>query len=457
MKRAAPPPLPWLARLRGINWRRLNYVLIPAARSRRPTAAPFGEPGSRGARWILRLYRAFTREGRWLFMMTLVTGAFAVDVTDTQVYLLFSLLVAAIAASLLVSPFVRLRELSLRVHSPPRVFVGAEVSFVVECARSAPGPDAPAVPPLRVEGPFLPYFGSWLSRPASIAGAGYGASSSTTLKAHFFERGDLTLGRFRVSALLPFGLASGPPLESDPVRLRVVPRPANVRRIRMDLVAREQPGGIALASNTGESMDLRGVRPYRKGDRIRDLSARTWARTGKPAVREYQEEYFTRVGVVLDCVARVTPRALRLRDRVGGEEAFEAAVSLTAGVVAHLAGGDALVDLLVTGGEIHALTLGRSLGFLEQALDHLASADLEPNVDRSRLLERLAPYLARLSAVVMVATVWDEPREAFVRGIEKSGVRVRAVVVGDPTDVPASPSRTVVSVASIQAGTGLVL
>jgi len=435
----------WLARLRAVNWQRLNYVLIPAARSRKPIAEPFGEPSSRGGRWLLRLYRAFTREGRWLFVVALATGAFAVDVTHTQVYLLFSLLVSVILASLLVSPALRLPELSLRVHAPPRVFVGAEVSFVVECARTAPGPTAAW---LRVEGPFLPYFGKWLARPEPLADVGFGASSSTTLKARFSERGDLTLGRFRVSALVPLGLASGPPLQSAPVRLRVVPRPANVLRLGMELATRHQPGGVALASKTGESMDLRGVRPYRKGDRIRDLSARTWARTGKPAVREYQEEYFTRVGVVLDCVA---PRRRSARS----EETFEAAVSLTAGVVAHLGRGDALVDLLVTGGEIHALTLGRSLGFLEQALDHLAVAELEANVDRSRLLERLAPYLARLSAVVMIVDGWDEARQAFVRGVEKSGVRVQTVVVGAPASAGAHVK--VVSVASILAGKGLVL
>ena len=437
----------WLARLRAVNWQRLNYVLIPAARARRPVAEPLGEPSSRGGRWLFGLYRAFTREGRWLFVITLVTGASAVDVTHTQVYLLFSLLVSAILASLLVSPSLRLSGLSLRVHAPPRVFVGAEVSFVVECSRTAPGPSTAW---LRVEGPFLPYFGRWLSRPAPMAGiepgVGSGASASTTLKARFSERGDLTLGRFRVSALVPLGLASGPPLQSDPVRIRVVPRPANVVALGMELATRHQPGGVALASKTGESMDLRGVRPYRKGDRIRDLSARTWARTGKPAVREYQEEYFTRVGVVLDCVAP-PKRSAR------SEEAFEAAVSLAAGVVAHLGRGDALVDLLVTGGEIHALTLGRSLGFLEQALDHLAGAELEANVDRSRLLERLAPYLARLSAVVMIVDGWDEAREAFVRGVEKSGVRVHAVAVG----AAAHAGVKVVPVASILEGKGLVL
>jgi uncharacterized protein (DUF58 family) len=433
----------WLARLRAVNWSRVNYVLIPAARSRRPMAEPFGEPSSLGGRRLLALYRAFTREGRWLFVIALVTGAFAVDVTHTQVYLLFSLLVSVILASLVVSPSLRLPELSLRVHAPPRVFVGAEVSFVVECARTAPGPSTAW---LRVEGPFLPYFGRWLSRPAALADVGFGAGSSTTLKARFSERGDLTLGRFRVSALVPLGLASGPPLQSTPVRLCVVPRPANVVRLSIELATRHQPGGVALASKTGESMDLRGVRPYRKGDRIRDLSARTWARTGKPAVREYQEEYFTRVGVVLDCVG--PPRR-----SARSEKAFEAAVSLAAGVVAHFSRGDALVDLLVTGSEIHALTLGRSLGFLEQALDHLAVAELEANVDRSRLLERLAPYLARLSAVVMIVDGWDAAREAFVGGMEKSGVRVHAIAVGGP----ANAGVKVVAVPSVLAGKRLVL
>ncbi len=434
-----------LQRLRAVNWQRLNYVLIPSARSRRPIAQPFGEPASRGGQRLLGLYRAFTREGRWLFMVALVTGAFAVDVTHTQVYVLFAVLVSVILASLVVSPTLRLPDMSLRVHAPARVFVGAEASFVVECARNAPGPGAAL---MRVEGPFLPYFGRWLTRPPPMADVGFGASGSAVLKARFSERGDLTLGRFRVSALVPLGLASGPPLQSAPVRLRVVPRPANVLRLGVAVATRHQPGGVALASKTGESMDLRGVRPYRKGDRIRDLSARTWARTGKPAVREYQEEYFTRVGVVLDCIA---PR----RRSVRREDAFEAAVSLTAGVVAHLGRGDALVDLLVTGGEIHALTLGRSLGFLEQALDHLAVAELESSVDRARLLERLAPYLARLSAVIMIVDGWDEAREAFLRGVEKSGVRVHCVAVGDPVGAGA-PVKTI-SVSSILAGQGLVL
>jgi uncharacterized protein (DUF58 family) len=438
-------PSSLLARLRAVNWQRLNYVLIPAARSRRPTEQPLGEPASRGGRWMWRLYRALTPEGRWLSAVVPVTGALAVDVTHTQVYLLFSVLAAVLLASLLVSATLRLPELSLRVLVPPRAFVGAEVSFVVECERASPGPGTAR---LRVEAPFLPYFGSWLARPKPMAAVGFGAPETAIVKARFSERGDLTLGRFRVSTLVPLGLASGPPVQSAPVRLRVVPRPARVLRLGIPLASRHQPGGVALASKTGESMDLRGVRPYRKGDRVRDLSARTWARTGKPAVREYQEEYFTRVGVVLDCVAPPR-RSARV------EEAFEAAVSLAAGIVAYLGRGDALVDLLVMGEQIHALTLGRSLGFLEQALDHLAGAELEESVDRRRLLQLLTPYLSRLSAVVMVVDGWDETREEFVRGVEKRGVRVHCVAVGD--SVSAGARVRTASVASILGGRGIVL
>jgi len=440
-----------LARLRasfaGVDWARLNYVLLPSARSRRPLKQPLFEPASGTASRIWRFYRSFTREGRALFVAALVTAAFAVDVAHTKVYVLFAVLGSVLVASLVVSRWLRLPDVSLRVHAPPRVFVGAEAAFVIECARTTPGP---ATSPLRAEGPFLPYFGRWLGRPELMGEVGFGASTSVTMRARFTERGELTLGRFRVSALVPLGLASGPPLESAPFRLCVVPRPANVLSLALPLATKHQPGGVALASKTGESMDLRGVRPYRKGDRIRDLSARTWARTGKPAVREYQEEYFTRVGVVLDCVAP-TARG------VSRNAAFEAAVSLTAGVVARLGRGDALVDLLVTGGEVHALTLGRSLGFLEQALDHLAIAEVEKSVDRARLLESLTPYLARLSAVVMIVDGWDDAREAFLHAVEKKGVRVHCVAVGAPVRMASGAPVRTVSVASIVAGEGLVL
>jgi uncharacterized protein (DUF58 family) len=211
------------------------------------------------------------------------------------------------------------------------------------------------------------------------------------MQARFVSRGLHHLDPFTGAAVAPLGLACGPRTSSDGVKVYVVPRIANVVRLPIAIATRHQPGGVALASKAGESMDLLGVRPYRPGDPVRDLHARTWARTGKPAVREYQQEYFTRVGVVLDT-------------STDDQDRLEAAVELAAGVIAHLSHGDALIDVLVVGDTVHELTVGRSLGRLDQALELLASVDRGPALRAAKLVTRLEPHLAQLSSVIVILT-----------------------------------------------------
>jgi uncharacterized protein (DUF58 family) len=198
----------------------------------------------------------------------------------------------------------------------------------------------------------------------------------------------------------------------------VVPKIADVARVTTPLGRRHRPGGVALASKTGESMDLLGVRPYRPGDPVRDLHARSWARLGTPVVREYQQEYFSRIGVVLDT-----------DETVATERQKEAAISLAAGIVATLSRGEALVDVLVLGSRVHTLTVGRSLGYFEQALDLLASVEEKGAFDGEDLSRRLAPHLPELACVVFVALAWDEGRAAFFARVEQLGVGCSAVVV----------------------------
>ena len=63
---------------------------------------------------------------------------------------------------------------------------------------------------------------------------------------------------------------------------------------------RHQPGGIALTSNIGESPEYIGNREYVPGEPVRRIDFRSWARLGKPVVREFQEEYYCRIALVLD-------------------------------------------------------------------------------------------------------------------------------------------------------------
>lgn len=390
-----------------VDFARLNHILIPATKADRERLR-----ASRSGRIVFFLFGFFaslTDEGRTIFVVALLSGAVAVDVRRTSAHMLFAFLAGVVIASLVAARTLVLRRTTVDVLAPRRVTIGEEVVFTVRCRRDEPAPEES----IRVRGPFLTYDGTWTAPPPDEIVLGADAAT-TTLQARFAARGLHHLDAFTVALVAPLGLAVGPRVASGGIDLYVVPRIANVTRLPLSIAQRHQPGGVALASKQGESMDLFGVRPYRPGDPVRDLHARTWARTGVPAVREYQQEYFTRVGVVLDAFARDPDR-------------LEAAISLAAGVIAHLSRGEALIDVLVVGMDVHELTVGRSLGRLDQALELLSTVERGPKLDPGRLVRRLDPHLAQLSTVIAILV--DSEGEALSRTLEQRGITCTKIVV----------------------------
>lgn len=399
-----------------IDFARLNHILIPKGKEERDR---FRE--SRMGRVLVPMvslvWGSLTDEGRSLLLVTFLVGAVSVDVRGATGYIFFSVLIGLLLGSLAAAFRLRLHDVSVRVDAPRRVTVGEPVTFTIACDRRAT--TAGAHPhSVRVRGPFLPWDGAWLDEaPAEVVVSSQGPALAK-MRAKFVARGLHHLDPFTAAAVAPGGLACGPRRSSDAVKLHVVPRVANVVRLPFTIAARHQPGGVALASKSGEAMDLLGVRPYRPGDPVRDLHARSWARTGIPVVREYQQEYFTRVGVVLDT-------------DTDDPERLEAAIELAAGVIAHLSRGEALVDVLVVGDAVHELTLGRSLGTLDQALELLATVERGPSIAAPQLLGRLEPYLDRLSTVVVIALAEGAERTALQHGITGRGIVTTTLLVDE--------------------------
>ena len=401
-----------------IDFARLNHILIPKTKDDRDrlrkgwlgrTLLPF-----------FGVWASLTDEGRTLLVVAPIAGAVAVDVQRTSAYFVFSILLGLLFGSLAAARPLRLERTTVRVLAPRRVTVGDEVTFTVACHREASPTRSSAPVAVRVRGPFLPWDGTWTRTAPEELVVGDGETGETTLRARFVARGLHHLDSFTAAAVAPLGLACGPRASSDGVKLYVVPRIANVARLPLAIATRHQPGGVALASKAGESMDLLGVRPYRPGDPVRDLHARTWARTGKPAVREYQQEYFTRVGVVLDTGTR-------------DPDLLEAAIELAAGVVAHLSRGEALIDVLVVGDVVHELTVGRSLGWLDQALELLAAATRGPPLDAARLVAQLEPHLAQVSTMIAIVPHGgaDDEQKLLERKLRDQGLSCTSLVI-DP-------------------------
>jgi uncharacterized protein (DUF58 family) len=387
--------------------------------------------------WV---FARLTWEGRVLLTATCATTVLALDVVRTESHVLVLATASLVFASLLFTRAYRLTGVTAKLSSPPRVSVGDEMIITVSLSNERQVEHRA----IRIERPRLPRDGTWIGAPARIPKLAAGGRARAVLRARFTVRGEHHLNPFRAVSVLPLGLSQGAPARTEGVRFVVVPRVARVMSVTTPLNRRHQPGGVARASRTGDATDLLGVRPYRPGDPVRDLHARLWARHGLPMVREYQEEYFARIGVVIDSDANAASSAH-----------FEAALSLAAGVIARLCRGEALVDVLVAGEHIQRLALGRSLGTIDQALDILSAVERGPAFAADRILARLGPHLERLSSVVLIVLAWDAARAALASAIRARGVGCVVLVVGDHAS--REPTRTTVSLDAIVHGEALSL
>jgi uncharacterized protein (DUF58 family) len=216
-------------------------------------------------------------------------------------------------------------------------------------------------------------------------------------------------------------VASAPVGGGDGVTL-VYPRFYTIDHFPVAMGRRYQPGGIPLSSHLGDSIEFVGTRDYREGDPVRNIHWRSWARHGRPVVKEYQEEYFCRLALVLDTFV---PRRRNRR----ADEGFEAAISVLASIADHFSRSEHVVDILAAGPDVYEVSAGRSLAYLDNILDVLACLGPCHEPPFERIGPHLFERLAQLTTVVAVLLDWDERREAFLGRVKALGTEVQAVIV----------------------------
>jgi hypothetical protein len=208
------------------------------------------------------------------------------------------------------------------------------------------------------------------------------------------------------------------PVTIAPATLPVLPQRLAVELPRAAGNRLLQPGGVALAQHVGDAEEFRSLRDYRPGDPLRSIHWRSFARTGKPVVREFQEEFFSRHTLVLDTAAPYPFAAT-----------FEAAVSMAAWLVARPRDSDAMLDLMFVGDRVHRLTSGRSLGSSDALLRVLATVTPSAPDSIAVLLSTLEKNAAQVSSVVAIFQIWDEPRQHAVRRLIARGLWPTVLVV----------------------------
>ena len=206
----------------------------------------------------------------------------------------------------------------------------------------------------------------------------------------------------------------------NPQRLLVLPKRYNAPEIRFNGRRKFQPGGEGLASSVGDSQEFASLRDYRPGDPLRHIHWRSWAKTGKPVVKEYQDEFFDRQALVLDtiCDLRHSPR-------------FEEAVSVAASFACADWGPDTLLDLLFIGPGAARFTAGRGLADTSNMLEVLACVQPAPTQDFSALADLVLAHAGQIGTVVCIFLEWDQPRQDLIEQLRALQLRVLVMVVID--------------------------
>jgi uncharacterized protein (DUF58 family) len=260
--------------------------------------------------------------------------------------------------------------------------------------------------------------------PVEVIGPGESAQCSVSLRP--LRRGHYKMPGVMAYSSFPLNLYRTPAGCSEAWPLLVLPGFHPLYQIEVPLGTRYQPGGIALTSNIGESPEYIGNREYVAGDSIRHIDFRAWARLSRPAVREYQEEYYCRIALVLDTfTGKATPPS------PSGFPDFEAAVSITAAVADALSRGEYLIDLFAAGPELHIFRAGRHTAHFDNVLEILAGVGHTVENPFARLAPALVDELHNISTVVCVLLDWDRTREHLVRAAAEAGCSLKILVVRD--------------------------
>lgn len=398
--------------------------------------------------------KKLTSAGTLVFTGIIFSAVFGIDTRQTHSFLIFSLLFSLLLLSFLFSLFFRGR-FSVQRDLPEYCTVGKTMQYRVKIKNESDitQEDLSIVEELGCVMPeyseflrhlkldnktnrFDRYIGypRWLKlvqfkRGASIKMTPIKSipaktTSSTVIKLIPKRRGYI---HFKRSVLLkpdPFGLSNAFKNITQANTVLVLPKRYKVPTISLPGIRRYQRGGVHHAGSVGDSQEFISLRDYRPGDPIKNIHWRSFAKQSIPVIKEYQDEFFVRMGMVLDTFIENKNELL-----------FEEAVSVTASLIESPSNNDSLLDLMFIGNEAYKFTSDRGVSNLDRMLEVLACV----NVCHDKSFDNLSTLVFRnidsLSALMCIFLGWDQARQEFVKKIRALNIPVLVVVLEESSEI----------------------
>lgn len=234
------------------------------------------------------------------------------------------------------------------------------------------------------------------------------------------QRGLIRLAGLTIARPSPFGLFHACKTLGLPQTISILPKLYQLPPMQIAGSRRYQSGGVALSSSVGDSEEFRALRDYRAGDSLRSIHWKSWAKTGKPIVKEEQDEFFVRHALILDTFQSEIY-----------SEVFEEAIAVAASFAYEVQTQESLLDLMFVGTESYCFTFGRGLSHTDRMLEIIAS--VRPCQDKSfeAIVPSIVERISLLSGCICVFLTWDEERKNLIRYLQSMQIFTLVLIVAN--------------------------
>ncbi len=233
------------------------------------------------------------------------------------------------------------------------------------------------------------------------------------------RRGYISLSGYSIYRLEPLGLFKKEIFYPDAEKILVLPRMFPVVQAELDGPRKYHQGGLSGATSCGDSGEFVSLREYRPGDPVKHIDWKATARSGDTIVRQYQDEYFSRYGILLDTFIES-----------GGHEVLEDAVSIAASIIVKQESANNLIELLFAGDNcISAVSTGRGQSAEHQMLEMLACIGRCQSRQFSELAETVMAHSAVMSGLIMILIDLDDQRKKLIDYLKSMRIPHKIILV----------------------------
>jgi uncharacterized protein (DUF58 family) len=341
-------------------------------------------------------------------------------------------LISVVITDIILGFIFRPRKLSVSREIPERTIKG--IPFVVRYELVNEG----KLPAWNICVDFLPFFEKKIdvSRTELIAMLKPGQRLNFVQEHIAPQRGDYNIYQPIVETIFPFSIFKWSKRSGKSSKIIVHPNFAPILNLTLPIGANYQIEGTSLVSKTGDSTDFIGCREFRIGDNPKHIHWPSTARKGELVIREFQEEYLTRVAIIIDTFM---PPIDYARDLFGRKEAvnkrkFEALLELSAALSDYLSRSEYLLDIFMAGNEVYHLEAGRSQRKFDYLLDIISCIKPNRKEPISKLSADLLEIISSIGSTILILTKWDETGMQLWRQLSENGVTLKTILISTPSE-----------------------